>query len=207
MHETQLDKLTILYTAQVRGDLALLPRLYTFLQKLKAEAQHPVLLLDLGDSCADDVWHCAITGGRSTLVVLDGMGYHAANVTGFLETSQRDKLRTSITTAMVDEQHSWRYHVPPVRDETVIIAAIETPALALCIVAAPADTTAFNNRTLWLQGVEKGQVGLVQIDVPALKILSQTILDMPAGLKADATIAAAVEFVEEEAEYLRKNQN
>lgn len=103
MHETQVDKLTILYTAKIRGDLTLLPRLYTFLQKLKAEAQHPVLLLDLGESCVDDVWHCAATGGRSTLVVLDGMGYHAANVTGFLEASQRDKLRTSLTTAMVDE--------------------------------------------------------------------------------------------------------
>lgn len=207
MHETQVNKLTIIYTANLRGDLELLPRLYTYLQKLKSEANNPVLLLDLGHSCAADVWHCAVTGGRSTLVILDGMGYHAANVTGFLEASQRDKLRNSMTTGMVDEQHSWRYHVPPVRDETIIISGIETPALSLCIVAAPTTATQFNSRTLWLQGIEKGQVGLVEVDVPALKILSQTIFDMPSGLKPDATIAASVEFVEEEAQFLRKSQS
>jgi hypothetical protein len=166
-----------------------------------------VLLLDLGASCADDVWHCAVTGGRSTLIVLDGMGYHAANVAGYLEASQHDKLRNSITTGMVDDKHSWRYHVPPVRDETIIISGIETPALALCIVAAPATETTFKSRTLWLQAIEKGQVGRVEVDVPALKILTQTILDMPSGLKPDATIAASVEFVEEEAQFLRKNQH
>ncbi len=93
--------LSILYTANIRGDLALLPRLYTFLKSLQADLRQfapedesevmlcavqprPVqtLLLDLGDSCAPDVWHCAATGGRSTLIALDAMGYHAANVTG-----------------------------------------------------------------------------------------------------------------------------
>ena len=204
MLDTQLQQLTILYTANLNGDLQLLPRLYTYLQKLKSEQDNPVLLLDLGNSCAEDVWHCVVTGGRSTLVVLDGMGYHAANVAGFLEASQRDNLRNSLTTGMVDEQHSWRYHVPPVRDETVIIAGVETPALTLCIVAAIATETRFDSRTLWLQGVEKGQVGLVEVDVPALKILHNEIHDMPKGLKADATIAAAVEFVEDEAQFLQK---
>ncbi|MDQ7027248.1 MAG: hypothetical protein Q9P44_17010 [Anaerolineae bacterium] len=207
MHETQVHKLTILYTANLRGDLQVLPRLYTYLQKLKSETENPVLLLDLGHSCVADVWHCDVTEGRSTLVVLDGMGYHAANVADFLEASQRDKLRNSMTTGMVDVHHSWRYHVPPVRDETIIISAIETPALSLCIVAAPATKTQFNSRTLWLQGVDKGQVGFVEINVPALKIYSHAILDIPSGLKVDATIAAAVEFVEEEAQFLRKNQS
>jgi hypothetical protein len=205
MHETQLTHLTILYTANLNGDLQLLPRLYSYLQTLKAEAENPVLLLDLGNSCADDVWHCGITGGRSTLVVLDGMGYHAANVAGFLETSQRDKLRTSLTTGMVDKQHSWRYHIPPVRDETVIVAGSESPALTLCIVAANAPETTINSRTLTLQGVEKGQVGRVEVDVPALKILAAEIHTMPKGLKPDATIAAAVEFVEDEARFLQKH--
>jgi hypothetical protein len=197
MHETQLQNLTILYTANLRGDLHLLPRLYTYLQKLKADQTNP--------ACAADVWHCAVTGGRSMLIVLDGMGYHAANVTGLLEASQRAKLGSSITMGMVDEQHVWRYHVPPVRDETVMIASVEAPALTLCIVAAPASATAFNNRTLWLQAVTKGQVGLVEIDVPALHIRTQQIFEMPSSLKPDAPIAAAVEFVEDEARSLQQD--
>jgi hypothetical protein len=207
MQETKLKRLTILYTTNLNGDLQLLPRLYSYLQTLKAEQENPVLLLDLGNSCAADVWHCAVTGGRSTLVVLDGMGYHAANVSDYLEASQRDKLRTSLTTGMVDEQHSWRYHIPPVRDETVIVAGTESPALTLCIVAAIAPETMINSRTLWLQAVEKGQVGLLEVDVPTLKILSSEIRDMPKGLKPDATITAAVEFVEDEARFLQKRTN
>ena len=45
MQETKLNRLTILYTANLNGDLHLLPRLYSYLQTLKAEQENPVLLL------------------------------------------------------------------------------------------------------------------------------------------------------------------
>jgi hypothetical protein len=207
MHESQLDHLTILYTGNLRGDLQMLPRLYTFLQKLKQEQVSPILLLDIGASCADGVWHCDFTGGRSTLVVLDGMGYHAANVSNILDADQRDKLRNSLIIGMVDDQHSWRYRIPPVRDETVLVAAIETPALTLCIVAAPAEATLLENHILKLQAVEKGEVGMVHLNVPTQKLITQSIVEMPSGLKPDATISGAVEFVEEEARFLQKRNS
>ncbi len=72
--------LTLRYSAGIGGDLALLPRMFTLIQQLRARANQPALLLDLGGTCADSVWHCRATGGRSALIVLDGMGYHAANV-------------------------------------------------------------------------------------------------------------------------------
>ena len=97
--------LTILYTHDLRGDLDALPRLYSFLRQLKAHyaseevvqvcaldpAQPPgrILLLDLGESCAPEVWHCQVSGGRSTLVVLDGMGYDAARVDDAADRSRR----------------------------------------------------------------------------------------------------------------------
>src|SRR5689334_10902814 len=114
--------LTILYTANIRGDLELLPRLYTLIRQLKAQpivdedevmlcAIEPLarrtLLLDLGNSCAPDVWHCVETEGRSTLLVMDAMGYHATNVSGILTRESRAKLDANfLKIALVDESHT-----------------------------------------------------------------------------------------------------
>jgi hypothetical protein len=208
MPDTTLDHLTIFYTGNLRGDLQKLPRLYTFLQRLKQQHAPKPLLLDTGNACADDIWHCEYTGGRSTLVVLDGMGYHAANVSGYLQPGERYKLNNVISTGMVDAEHNWRYHVPPVRDEGIIVAGQQTPALRLCIVAAPSDRTRLEQGTLYCQAIEAFQVGLIRLDLTGTPSLNDfEIVDMPDGLPPDATIAASVEFVEDEARFLRKKQS
>lgn len=199
-----LSALTIFYTQKIAGDLALLPYLYQFLQKLKREYDPTALLLDLGDSCADDVWHCQATGGRSTLIVLDGMGYHAANVQGLLADGEREKLKNSISMGLVTERQAWRYFVPPLRDEDILVASVPIPALRLCIVASPHHETKLENRTLYLQSVEKKQVGLIKIDLSAMSITEQDILSMPGSLRPDPTISAALELVEDEARMLGK---
>ena len=101
--------LQLLYTERIGGDLALLPRLHTFLQTLKPTERRATLLLDLGDACADAAWHCRATGGRSTLIVLDGMGYHAANVEGALDLENREKLGEQVTMGLVDRSRDWVY--------------------------------------------------------------------------------------------------
>src|SRR5688572_29658141 len=110
--------LSILYTQDIRGDLDLLPRLYTFLRQIRQQAQRfedeadvmvcqvqppdrRILLLDVGGSCAADVWHCEATQGRSTLIVLDAMGYNAAGVAGQLDTEGREKLAAAAQLALV----------------------------------------------------------------------------------------------------------
>lgn len=202
------ETLTILYSYQLGGELERLPGLYTFLQQLQAQLQTRALLLDLGGSCAADVWHCEATGGRSTLVVLDGMGYHAVNVSGFLTASEQERLKTLLTTGMVDERRVWRYHVPPLRDEGIVVAAQEVPALRLCIVAAPAPHTRLENRTLYVQGVRRDQIGMAQIQlVPEPVLTAQAIYDVPPHLPPDVTISAAVEFVEEEAREFQKRRS
>lgn len=199
-----LDSLTIIYSQHIGGDLAMLPYFYNFLLGLKQGYDSSALLLDLGDSCADDVWHCEATKGRSTLIVLDGMGYHAANVRGLLGDTEREKLKNSVSMGLVTERHAWRYFVPPVRDEDMLIASVPIPALRLCIVASPAAETTLEYRTLTLQSVEKKQVGLVKIDLSSMNITENTVVTMPKGLKPDPTISAAVELVEEEARFLQK---
>ena len=112
--------LTVFYTCDLRGDLDALPRMQTFLRQLKALygedavrvcADDPAppggrfLLLDIGGSCAPDVWHCDASGGRSMPVALDGMGYHAINVSGFFAPDAREKIGGSIQIALVDDDH------------------------------------------------------------------------------------------------------
>ena len=203
-----LDTLTILYTYGLRGDLQALPTLYTFLQTLKQQHGANCLLLDLGASCDEQAWHCNVTNGRSTLIVLDGMGYHAANISDFLADGERDKLKTIISTGMVDARHAWRYHVPPIRDEGIIIVGEPAPALTLCIVAAPAKETKLDNRTLFLKAVEVNEVGVAQIDLTGMmSLIDNKVLSVPKGLKPDPTIVAAIEFVEDEARYFQQQQD
>nr|MCU0511858.1 hypothetical protein [Anaerolineae bacterium] len=146
-----METLHLLYTSHLGGDLARLPRLYTFLEQIEA-AHGPALRLDLGAGCAPDVWHCQATEGRSVPVVLDGMGYHAANVSG-MSADSRHKLAAVVNMALVDERHAWRYDVPPVRDEEVLVCAVPVPALRLCIVLTPAETARLAERTLFLPAV------------------------------------------------------
>ena len=88
--------LNLLYTANLRGDIALLPRLFTCLQRLKASLEGTTLMLDLGGACADEAWHCRDTGGRSMYIVLDGMGYHAANIAAAQYAADRAKLAEQV---------------------------------------------------------------------------------------------------------------
>ncbi len=198
--------LTIFYTYNLRGDLARLPRLYTFFQHLRQRVATQPLLIDLGNSCAPDVWHCAATEGRSTLIVLDAMGYHAANVIGVVDAAKRDDLRGSLGLGLLDERRSWRYNIPPVQDADIVVAAVPVPALKLCIVAAPAAQTTLQNRTLNLASPENNALGMVQLDVSMQTILHTEILSLPSGLKPDPTISATVDFVEDEARFYQNKR-
>lgn len=196
--------LHILYTGNLHGEMALLPRLYTFIEQVEHERGIQTLRLDLGHACAPEVWHCKATDGRSVVVALDGMGFHAAHITG-MSADSRQKLQDTVNMGLVDAQHAWRYDVPPVRDDGIIVSSVPTPALILCIVVSPAKKTELADKTLFLQAVEAGQIGLVSVDIspePALRW--HEILTVPPDTRPDATITAAVQFVEDEARFYAK---
>ncbi|MEO1289845.1 MAG: hypothetical protein AAFV93_18965 [Chloroflexota bacterium] len=199
-----ITTLTVFYTNNLQGDLARLSRLYRFLQQLKQEHDASALVLDLGNACSESVWHCDATKGRSTVIVLDGMGYHAVNVSGYMTSAVRDGLQTNVSAGLVTERHMWRYHVPPVRDDDIVIAGQATPAMTLCIICAPAETTKLENRMLYLQATEQNQVGLCVVDIQTMTISQNDIITMPKGFKPDATIAASVELIEDEARLAQK---
>ena len=200
--------LAILYTANIRGDLAQLPRLYTFLQHLKQQAGRSALLLDLGRSCADSIWHCQATGGRSTLIVLDGMGYHAANIEDTLDSTNRELLAQQVTMGLVDRARDWAYHLPPVTDPSIRATVTPTEHRArLQIMLSPAKRTWLDGNVLNLEAVLAGQIGEVCVDLEAgAQITSAALHELPPNTPPNPSIAGAVDFVEAEARYHAKKR-
>ena len=201
-------KLALLYTANIAGDLALLPRLYTFLQRLIPSCAPKTLLLDLGGSCSASVWHCRATAGRSTLIALDGMGYHAANVRGTLDAENRDLLAAQVTLALVDRERHWPHPLSPRAEQELVVALSPTdrPA-ALQILLEPAASTRLDDNVLRLQTLRAGQVGQVTIDFQAEpRIAAACIQAMPSNTPANPSIAGAVDFVLSEARLYQQKQ-
>lgn len=211
--------LTILYTHNLRGDLDVLPRLYNFQRQLKAlyseavvqvcaddpaAAPGRVLLLDLGESCAPDVWHCDVTGGRSTLVLLDGMGYNAARVSDapFL----RAKMGDGVSMALVDEANSHAI-------EDVLIAAnpeVASAPYTLRIVLSASEMTRLDGQTLHLAGLSGShQVGAARLAfiVGSWTLTGHEIHELPKRTLPDPTITGSVDFVVSEARYAQKRRS
>jgi len=76
-------RLTLLHFNDLHGRLDQLPRLFTLIQRERAEARargHAVLLLDGGDSSDRGVWETDITKGRANFALLEAMGVQASVV-------------------------------------------------------------------------------------------------------------------------------
>ncbi len=189
--------LTIVYTGGLRGDLSLLPRLYTFIRTWGMGGQPtPHYLFDLGDACAPEVWHCAATGGRSALIALDALGCHAARVAGGLAADARLKLDANfLGMALVEPGRPWRQG----RLAAVASADESAPDAALTIVLAPAPATRLDGRRLHLQAVHGGQVGRARLLLEPPTLLDAAIGALPAATLPDPTVQAAVDFILAEA--------
>lgn len=195
-----MNEISFLYTAGLRGDLHLLPRLYTFIKTLRGEF-NPVQLLDLGDACTPESWHCAATGGRSMLIALDGMGFTAANASA-LDAENYTRLLDQVTLALVTEQQ------PQVRGDCVFALQPTAGDGHLCVILTPAASTHLADGILYLQNISAGQIGVVRVSIGTTsELLSAEIRDLPPGTAPAPTIAGVVDFVIGEARYYQKRQN
>jgi hypothetical protein len=208
--------LTLLYTHNLRGDLSLLPRLHTFIKQLKAlevDDEDDVMLclvqpqtrrfvlIDLGGSCAPDVWHCAVTGGRSMLMVLDAMGYAAVSAAD-LTPDARAKLADSAQMGLIDAAHRWE-------SDGVIAATTRQPDPgAFQIVLQPGDNLRLDGRIVYPRGLNAGQVGVAHFSFVLGQpyLIAESVFTMPPGTAPDATIAGMVDFVTSEARHYQRRQ-
>lgn len=214
--ETSLTDWVILYTHQVRGELEQLPRIFSFLRQLKAQYRTAIygddnpeitgprfMVLDLGDSCSADVWHCQVTGGRSALFAFDSMGYEAANVEGIFNPRTWQQMNDNVHMALIDSAH------PQKRQDEFFMAIDPLSASEnLAINLHPAETTELKNKVLHLATCAHGEVGavhLTKIDT-AFHLQSHEVHPMPRRTPADPTIAGVIDFVISEARYFVKRQ-
>lgn len=183
--------MNILYTYQLNGNLAYLPRLFTHIQAISAQMTTKPLLLDLGGSCQSSAWHCDVTEGRSTLIVLDAMGYHGANIVNLLTPTSYLKLKDQVSLALVDENlPQW------VQDTTLAIAPVLITGRTLNICLTPGDITGWRNGWLYLGKIASDELGIVQIDEGTIHHHSEKI---PANTIPNPTISGVVDFVLAEA--------
>ncbi len=202
--------LSLLYSANLRGDIALLPQLFTFMQRLKPE-EGPCLILDLGKACDDVAPHCQQTGGRSMLIALDGMGYHAANIAGALDARNRKLVDRHVTMALVDDANDWHYRLPPLEDTGIwLTLSPNSRSARLQICLAPNEVTRLDGNVLFLRDVCAGQVGTVSVDLGrSPRVTDSAIHDLPQDTPPNPSITGAIEFIESEARlfHSRKARN
>jgi hypothetical protein len=189
--------MNILYTYQLNGNLAYLPRLFTYLREISAQFTQKPLLLDLGASCTPDVWHCDITEGRSTLIVLDAMGYDAVNVANLLTPASYAKIKDQLVVALVDDT--------PQRVKNTIFAtkpaSLSDDNIKICL--TPADRTYWDAGWLHLGKIANDAVGIVQLDGD---IIRHRVANIPLNTTPNPTISGVVDFVLAEAGLYRKKK-
>ncbi|MBA3870910.1 MAG: hypothetical protein H0X30_17345 [Anaerolineae bacterium] len=220
------DFLHILYTSNLRGDLDMLPRLQTFIRYLKSlpvddeddvmicavQPQTPrVFMLDLGHACAPDVWHCKATDGRSTLIALDAMGYHAANVADSLTPESRIRLRDNLLgMALVDSNTDWSHddlNFTSRRGGSQTTPSQTYPPFNINL--TPASVTEITSNVLQLADVQAGQAGTAQVSflTGSPRLIAHGIFDLPTNTAPDPTIAATVDFIRNEARFYSRNHS
>lgn len=198
--------LRIIYTYQLKGQLGLLPPLYTYLTQLIKADPSDHILLDLGQSCQPDIWHCQVTSGQSCLTVLDGMGYTAAHTDGLLQPAIRQNLQKHMAMHLVDQNHPFEYSYA---DQNLCIAsnpASNQHTLTIALKASPANQ--IKNGILHLKTIEQGEIGLVWLALtPTIHIHHATTERLPDKIAPSPVISATVDFVESEARFVQKRQN
>jgi len=200
----EFERVTLLYTANLQGELALLPRLFTLIQQARHAAKGPTLLLDLGDSCALSAWVCQATHGRAPFLVFDSMGYDAALIGGPERVPIPPSALRRLVADLVMPVVVWnRARTLQKRGVEFTLAPGNAPAPSGAPVVRVERTRtalpAVGDAAPVLGDVAQGELACVEMSWPDWRVQSATRHAVNAQTPPDPTIAAVVELVEEEA--------
>jgi hypothetical protein len=217
---------SLFYTVALKGDLALLPRLFTFLSRERATVRGLSLLVDMGCACAPEAWICQATAGRGMLVAMDGMGYDAFHV-GVRDPLYQvpyivEGLQRLIVTRFAAGPWSVRLNRQGVlvgfaNGTQMARAAADLPDVDLLIglrytdhAVMQAEWRAPQRWLLFDCGDGQTQVGRLDLTLlpepPYINVQGHTALTMPEGTPPDPTISGVIEFVQSEARYAEQKR-
>lgn len=177
----------LLITANIGGDLAYMPRLFTVMKHLKQSLATKVFLIDAGRACSEESWVCVATENRAPFIVMDGMAYNIAFADG-LTPQRRDFLQEQMFTRLIFETGEVTYE-----DITLTIQRkfdLTEPVL--------------ENHLLKLPLPPKGIIQHLEINQNSIH--QNELIEVPLTILPDPTITATVEFVMGEARYYLKKQ-
>jgi hypothetical protein len=206
---------TLLYTANLRGDLAYLPRLATVIQRERRTAEGPTLLLDLGDTCSPDSWVCRATQGRAPFLVLDAMGYDAALIGGPEQAPIPPASLRRLMDQLVMAVIVWNRARPIVRSGiTLTVAPGDAPlpetGPVICVDRGrdtlPADQVPAHDPVLTIGDAQKGQLARVDMAWPEWTLRAARLVTVAQTTPADPGIAAVAQLVEHEARRYAQEQ-
>lgn len=223
---TQPISLSLFYTAALHGDLALLPRLFTFLRQQRAAVQGISLLVDMGCACIPEVWICHATNGRGMLVAMDGMGYDAFHVGVRDPLYQRPDLIEGLQRLIVTRFAAGPWSATIDRQGLRICfangaqmarAAAEVPDADLLIGLRYTDQAVIQaewrapQRWVFLDcGDRQQHLGRVDLtllpEAPYVEVVGQTTLSLPEDTPPDPTMTGVIDFVQSEARYAERKR-
>ncbi len=202
--------LTLLYTANLRGELAILPRLFSLIRREQQAAPTPAVLLDLGDSCIVESWICEATQGRAPFLVLDSMGYDGAVIGGPervpIPPSSLRKLAGDVSLRFIVWNRSATLSR---RGASVMLVTGSAPApedTGFVRIDRAAATLPDVGAQPVLGDVPQGHLARVDIALPAWIVQAARLIELTPEVPADPTIAAVVELVESEARSYAQQQ-
>lgn len=206
------SSVTLLYTANIKGDLHLLPRLFTLIQVVRRAAEGPVFLFDVGDTCARDAWVCRATQGRAPFLVLDSMGYDGAMIGGGEEVPIPPSALRLLVGDMLMKAIIWDRTKPLTKQGitlTVAPGSADVQADSGPVIRANRSSSALpapHDSPPVLGDTAQGTVAAVKMHWPAWTVAEAYTVAISEHTPPDPTIAAVVDLVESEARHTMHGQ-
>lgn len=199
---------TLLYTAHLAGELALLPRLFTLIKQERQMASGPVILLDLGDTGSAESWICQATQGRAPFLVLDSMGYDGAVIGGPEQVPIPPASLRRLLGHLIMPVILWNRAFPVTKQGITVTIAPgnaplpdQGPAIRIDRSADVLPDAHSPVPVPILGDVAQGHLARVDMSWPAWTVQSARLVRVEPNTPVDPTIAAVVELVETEAHH------
>jgi hypothetical protein len=223
--------ITVFYTVSLRGELRLLPYLFSHIKQQRAAVSEQggiSLLVDLGESCRMDWPICRLTEGRALLVAMDAMGYDAFHLSVdeplLTDEVMQTRLRNTVLSAVLVAGES-KIVTKKIADEQYLKVRIgggdvslePTPEAALTLQlqrGLPLASRLLEDHTVLIEDQRQDRIpplGRVDLRLDrgsgALQLLEVQRLPIPAGIMPEPSITSIVEFVESEVQLAARNKD
>ncbi|PJF36819.1 MAG: hypothetical protein CUN49_03475 [Candidatus Thermofonsia Clade 1 bacterium] len=218
--------ISLFYTVALKGNLALLPRLFTFLSRERAAVQGLSLLVDMGCACTPEAWICQATDGRAMLVAMDSMGYDAFHIGARDPLYQAPHIVEALQRLIVTRFAAGPWSVLVKRQGVQVAlangaqmarAAAELPEADLLIglryseqAAVQAEWQAPQRRLLFDCGETHAQIGRLDVKIaptaPYIELIAHRALTLPDHTPPHPTISGVIDFVQSEARYAERKR-